>query len=54
MSLAKLSEIIIGNSHSGRLLLVGFSEQSNGALRLLSARRATPKEQGNYEYAPRS
>lgn len=53
-AVANESEIIIGHSHFGRLLLVVFAEQPIGTLRLISARRATPKEQRDYEYASRS
>lgn len=51
---AEFREIIIGHSYFGRLLLAVFAEQPNGTLRLISARRATPKEQRDYEYAPRN
>jgi len=51
---AEFREIIIGHSRLGRLLLVVFAEQRNGMLRLISARRATPNEQRDYEYASRN
>lgn len=47
----ELREIIIGHSRSDRLLLVVFAEQSNGVIRVISARPATPKEIRDYEYA---
>lgn len=50
---AEFREIIIGHSRTGRFLLVVFAEQSNGVLRVISARCATPKEQRDYEYASR-
>lgn len=42
-------EIIIGHSQSGLLLLVCFTERSEGRIRLISARRATKGEQSDYE-----
>jgi uncharacterized DUF497 family protein len=52
-SAAEFREIIIGHSCGGRLLLVVFAEQPNGALRVISARCATPREQHDYEHASR-
>ena len=46
-------EIIVGHSTRGRLLLVSFAEQA-GAIRLISARRATRHERLDYEKATRS
>lgn len=47
---AESREIIIGHSSAGRLLLVAFTEQPDRTLRVISARRATPKEQRDYEH----
>jgi uncharacterized DUF497 family protein len=41
-------EIIIGHSANDRLLLVCFTERTN-AIRIISARRATPRERKDYE-----
>lgn len=41
-------EIIVGNSATGRLLLVSFTERRR-AIRLISARRATRHEREDYE-----
>lgn len=51
---AETREIIIGRSSTGRLLLVAFAEQADTTLRVISARRATPREQHDYEHRPRS
>lgn len=45
----ELREIIIGHSSSKRLLLVCFTELATGRIRVISARRATKKEQRDYE-----
>jgi hypothetical protein len=42
-------EIIIGHSTQGRLLLVCFTEKSEGVIRIFSARPATKKERKDYE-----
>ncbi len=43
-------EIIIGHSRSkSKLLLVCFTELSQGAIRIISARQATKREQHDYE-----
>ena len=47
-------EIIIGDSSVGRLLLVAFTERANEQVRIVSARRATPREQRDYEEQSRS
>jgi uncharacterized DUF497 family protein len=44
----ELREIIVGNSAKDRLLLVSFTER-HGAIRLISARRATRHEREDYE-----
>jgi uncharacterized protein len=41
-------ELILGHSTSNRLLLVSFTER-DGVVRIISARRATPKERRDYE-----
>ena len=41
-------EIIIGHSHSGRLVIVCFTEKAEGLIRLISARSATKKEREKY------
>jgi hypothetical protein len=42
-------EIIIGHSKASWLLLVCFTELEEGRIRVISARRATRKEQRDYE-----
>ena len=42
-------EIIIGHSQAKRLLLVCFTESEEGRVRIISARRATRREQHDYE-----
>ena len=42
-------EIIVGHSRAKRLLLVCFTEREDGRVRIVSARRATRKEQHDYE-----
>ena len=42
-------EIIIGHSQAKRLLLVNFTEPEEGWVRIISARRATRREQHDYE-----
>ncbi len=44
-------DIIIGHSAVNRLLLVCFTERA-GAIRIISARRATPRERQDYEENP--
>jgi uncharacterized DUF497 family protein len=44
-------EIIIGHSSNNRLLLVSFTERA-GAVRIISARRATRQERKDYEENP--
>ena len=45
----ELREIIIGHSIGGRLVVVSFMERAEGVVRIISARRATKKEQEDYE-----
>ena len=42
-------EIIVGHSHSNRLLLISFTERRPSAVRIISARVATRKERRSYE-----
>jgi uncharacterized DUF497 family protein len=44
-------EIIIGHSVKNRLVLVSFTERA-GAVRIISARRATKRERKDYEENP--
>ena len=44
-------EIIIGHSAENQLLLVCFTERT-GAIRIISARRATKRERQDYEENP--
>jgi uncharacterized DUF497 family protein len=44
-------EIIVGHSVDDRLLLVSFTERE-GAIRIISARRATKRERRDYEENP--
>ena len=50
-SVAEQREIIIGHSAETRLLLVSFTERA-GAIRIISARRATKRERQDYEKNP--
>jgi len=47
-SVGEKREIIIGHSLSNRLLLLAFTERPN-AIRIISARPATPSEKRSYE-----
>jgi len=42
-------EILIGQSTMGGLLLVSFTERRQGGIRIISARRATRREQKDHE-----
>ena len=48
-SLDEAREIIVGRSLRGRLLLVCFTERTTGRIRIISARRATKREQNDHE-----
>ena len=48
-SVDEMREIIIGHSSSNRLLLVCFTERQPALVRIISARRATRREQRDYE-----
>ena len=50
-SVEEQREIIIGHSAENRLLLVCFTERA-GAIRIISARRATKSERQDYEETP--
>jgi uncharacterized protein len=50
-SAEELRAIIVGHSEDGRLLLVSFTERGD-AIRIISARQATPRERKNYEQRP--
>jgi len=41
--------ILVGQSDEGRVLLVVFLEESDGTIRIISARRATSHERKRYE-----
>jgi uncharacterized DUF497 family protein len=45
----KAVAIIIGHSNANHLLLVCFTERDPGLIRIISARRATRRERGDYE-----
>ena len=45
----ELREIIVGHSQAGRLLLVCFTELAESRIRIIGARRATRREQYDYE-----
>ena len=47
-SVYEAREIIIGQSINQRLVLVCFTERA-GSIRIISARRATPRESHDYE-----
>ena len=44
-------EIIVGHSDRNRMLIVSFTERG-GAVRIISARVATPRERKDYEENP--
>ena len=48
-SIDERREIIIGHSVNNQLLLVCFTERPNQIIRIISARRPTPKERKDYE-----
>ena len=47
-SLEKPREIVVGHSDRNRVLLVGFTERA-AMIRIINARRATPRERKAYE-----
>jgi len=50
-SMEELREIIVGHSDRERLLVVSFTERE-GVIRIISARKATPRERRDYEENP--
>ena len=42
-------EIIIGNSPANRLLVISFTESATDVVRIINARKATRREQQDYE-----
>jgi uncharacterized protein len=52
-SFNEIREIIIGRSILKRLLLISFSEMPERIVRIISARKATKKEQKDYEEGTR-
>jgi uncharacterized DUF497 family protein len=48
-SAEELRELIIGYSAEGDLLIIAFTERTNGIIRIISARGATKREQHDYE-----
>lgn len=48
-SLEEKRELIIGHSTNQRLLIVSFTERSQGVIRIISARQTTAKERKDYE-----
>lgn len=53
-SLEETREIIIGHSVLERLLLISFTERGRDLIRIISARKATKREQRDYEEGTRS
>ncbi len=47
----ELREIVVGHSDRNRVLIVSFTERG-GAVRIISARAATPRERKDYEENP--
>lgn len=45
----ELREVIIGHSAQGRVVVVIFTERAETAIRIISARQATKREQHEYE-----
>jgi len=53
-SIEEEREIIVGHSNQRRLLLVSFTERPPDVIRIISARKATKREQRDYEEGTRS
>jgi len=53
-SIEETREIIIGHSIASRVLLVSFTERGKDLVRIISARKATPRERKNHEEGTRS
>jgi uncharacterized protein len=47
-SRSEFRELVVGHSVLGRLLFVSFVERPNGRVRIISARKATRREQKDY------
>jgi uncharacterized protein len=47
-SATEARELIVGHSSASRLLIVSFTERAN-SVRIVSARRVTPRERQDYE-----
>jgi uncharacterized DUF497 family protein len=45
----EIREIIVGHSALQRLLVVSFTERSPNRIRIINARRGTPREREDYE-----
>jgi len=48
-SIEEHRELIIGSSNCKRLLIISFTERTDGVIRIISARNATNPEVKNYE-----
>ena len=48
-SVGERRELIIGHSNNRRLLIVSFTERTQGVIRIISSRPATTKERKDYE-----
>ena len=48
-SIDEYREIIIGRSPANRLLIISFIESATAAVRIISARKVTKREQQDYE-----
>ena len=48
-SVGERRELIIGHSNNRRLLIVSFTERTQGVIRIISSRPATTKERKAYE-----
>jgi uncharacterized DUF497 family protein len=53
-SIEEHRELIIGSSNYKRLLIISFTERTDGVIRIISARNATNPEVKNYERAYRN
>ena len=53
-SIEEQRELIIGSSNCARLLIISFTERTDGVIRIISARIATNPEVKSYEHAHRN
>jgi uncharacterized DUF497 family protein len=53
-SIEEHRELIIGTSNCARLLIISFTERTDGVIRITSTRNATNPEVKNYERAYRN